>query len=195
MNEESFDRRRFIKVSTTTVASLLVGCPEKSTVKRATSDVADTSSASQRDGRRDPTSEGELRPAATQGGGQEGQLSDCAVTSRDITGPYWRKGIPVRNQFDVYGHSGQALTLSGVVRDKSCRPIPDAVIEMWHANPTSIQAHALSARDSVDYDMASPAFRYYGQFATDQRGEYSMSTKKPGWYLNGDPVISTSRST
>jgi len=57
---------------------------------------------------------------------------------------------------------------------------------MWHASPTVALADALSPADSVDYDLGSSTFRYYGQFATGQRGEYSMSTKKPGWYLNGD---------
>ena len=56
---------------------------------------------------------------------------------------------------------------------------------MWHAHPSSIAAADLSSDDSVDYDTGSPDFRYYGQFATDARGRYEMSTKKPGWYLNG----------
>ena len=70
--------------------------------------------------------------------------------------------------------------------------LTNAVIEMWHALPTDVPVGRLSERDSVDYDTRSQEFRYYGQFATDGRGEYAMSTKKPGWYLNGQtfgPVI------
>ena len=164
MTDKPFDRRHFIKVSTTTVAALVVGCSEKGTIKRWT-----------------PTSQAPAPPPSV----PQESFTHCGLTSRDITGPYWRKGIPVRSRFDVYDHPGQKLNLSGVVRDRSCRPIPDAVVEMWHANPTVVSANALSPGDSVDYDMATPAFRYYGQFATDQRGAYAMSTMKPGWYLNG----------
>ncbi len=170
MTLKPFDRRKFLKVSTTTVASLLVGCPEKSTVKRwktAGRSAAPAGAPVPEESPNSPT-------------------PNCAKTSRDITGPYWRKGIPVRHQFDLYDDSGQTLSLSGVVLDERCRPIQNAVIEMWHASPTVALADALSPADSVDYDLGSSTFRYYGQFATGQRGEYSMSTKKPGWYLNGD---------
>ena len=111
------------------------------------------------------------------------QVDNCRRTTRDITGPYWREGIPIRNDFDLYGQSGSRLTLSGFVQDANCRPIPNAVIEMWHAHPSSIAA-ADHRPMILDYDTGSPHFRYYGQFATDARGRYEMSTKL-GWYLNG----------
>ena len=111
--------------------------------------------------------------------------AQCAGTSKDITGPYWREGIPIRSDFDLYGQRGHKLTLSGKVRGEDCEPLANAVIEMWHASPTLLPANALSRTDSVGYDTSSPRFRYYGQFATDANGEYTMSTLKPGWYLNG----------
>jgi catechol 1,2-dioxygenase len=193
MQRDPFDRRRFLKVSTTTVASLLIGCSDKGTVKHvdpmgSEGDQAFGAAPAPASGTA-PTSS--IDPAAPRSGGERPvdsgrPPSQCAATSGDITGPYWRKGIPIRHDFDVYGHSGDGLTLSGTVRDATCQPIPNAVIEMWHATPTVVTADALSPSDSVDYDMNSAAFRYYGQFATDQRGQYSMTTKKPGWYLNGD---------
>ena len=167
MTRDQFDRRRFITASATATASLLIGCPEE---------------ASSEAGRPQPTQDahgGHSSPEATTSSGR------CAPTTKDITGPFWREGIPIRNHFDVHGHAGTPLMLSGVVRDGTCKPIAKAVIEMWHAAPTVKTAKSLTPGDSVAYDTMSPVFRYYGQFATNERGEYKLSTKKPGWYLNG----------
>ena len=175
MNRHSPTRRLFCKLSATTLFSFIVGCLEKAikpvSKKRLTA-VSRTPAPS-------PPQHGRTSPS-----NQSNNL--CRTTSRDITGPFWRDGVPIRNHFDLFGHKGQKLSLSGYVRDSRCHPIPDAVIEMWHAHPTTISADALTRKDSVDYDMKSPAFRYYGQFATNGLGHYSMTTQKPGWYLNGD---------
>ena len=162
MTQDTLNRRRFLLMTTTTVASILVGCQDKQTILRAQSESLDASAMM--------PSSGDLR---------------CETTSKDITGPYWRPGIPVRQNFDLYGHEGARITLTGRVRDEKCRPVSNAVIEMWHARPTRTPANALTRLDSVDYDMTGPAFRYYGQFATDAQGRWQITTKKPGWYLNG----------
>ena len=36
----------------------------------------------------------------------DSQVDNCRKTTRDIAGPYWREGIPIRNDFDLYGQSG-----------------------------------------------------------------------------------------
>ena len=94
MTIDTVNRRKFLKVSTTTMATLLSGCSEKGTVKPS------------------PTVEtGPSHPPVPvqndESGGQ--QIAEtCSGTSSDITGPYWRKGIPIRSQFDVHGHAGQS---------------------------------------------------------------------------------------
>ena len=168
------DRRNFITLSTAAaVASLVFGCSKKRTVSNMPQPLLDPSAQT--------VSQGEISSVveATSGEGS------CMPTSADITGPFWRKGIPVRHDFDLFDDEGQKLTLMGRVLDGKCQPVPQAVVEMWHASPTSLAVDQLSSRDAVDYDVSSPAFRYYGQFATDSAGRYEMRTKKPGWYLNG----------
>ena len=174
MSRKPINRRAFIKVSSAGVASLLIGCRENSRFKDLPPDTLNKSNEPHSSGR-----SSEENPV------QNTQAAQCAATSDDITGPYWRDGIPVRNEFDLYGHPGQKLRLSGTVRDERCEPIANAVIEMWHAAPTEVSASALSPADSVGYDTKSPRFRYYGQFATDAQGAYAVTTLKPGWYLNG----------
>ena len=164
MGRSSFNRRHFLLNGSAGVASLLLGCSEKSAYKG-------------------PPGEALSKQGAD--AGDPDQQTSCIATSPDITGPYWREGIPIRNNFDLYGHRGQRLVLRGRVQDGACRPIADAVIEMWHAHPSAIPAESLTPADTVGYDTASEGFRYYGQFSTDSEGTYTLTTLKPGWYLNG----------
>lgn len=125
-------------------------------------------------------------PKADGGGGTGGTASDagqapapdsgpqvCAETGADIEGPYYRPGIPVRDDLDLYGDEGEALIFAGTVTDQQCRPIENAVVEIWQANP------------SGDYDTQSDEKRYYAQVATDGSGAYAFKTLMPGRYLNG----------
>jgi catechol 1,2-dioxygenase len=93
--------------------------------------------------------------------------------------------VPVRTELDLYGDAGISLTVSGVVQDLECNPIPGAIVEIWHADPTTTAAGDLVGSDSVDYDNTSSEMRYRGQMAADSEGRYSFHTKKPGWYMNG----------
>jgi protocatechuate 3,4-dioxygenase beta subunit len=109
----------------------------------------------------------------------------CAPTDPDIPGPFYRPGVPIRSDLDLYGDAGVRLTLSGLVLGLDCNPIPDAVVEIWHADPTTVPVEELTAADSVDYDHTSAEMRYRGQIATDADGRYTFHTKKPGWYRVG----------
>ena len=210
MTNDKLDRRKFLKVSTTGVATILVACSQKSSSDDSTMN-PDASSSDQTvptdgavDGGRGmnntadaggQTDVGQDAATADAGGqtdvGQDAATTDaqtvqnCDRTSSDITGPYWREGIPVRSDFDLYGDAGEHLTLNGRVQDPNCTPISNAVIEMWHADPTTVAAEDLTNADTVDYDTNGPEYKYYGQFSTDANGRYEMTTKKPGWYLNG----------
>ena len=68
---------------------------------------------------------------------------------------------------------GEPLLLDGQVLDGNCQPIPNATVQIWHANPSGA------------YDNNSSELRYYGQTGTDAEGGYSFQTLMPGRYLNG----------
>ena len=97
----------------------------------------------------------------------------CEPTDGDIQGPYYREGIPIRDNLDLYGDEGEGFILAGTVTDEACEPIANAVVEIWQANP------------SGDYDTSSPEKRYYAQLATDGAGAFAFTTLMPGRYLNG----------
>lgn len=88
-----------------------------------------------------------------------------ARTEPNIEGPFFRAGAPFR---DALGHG---LVIGGTVRDTACRPMRDAVMEVWHANAEG------------EYDLSG--YTYRGRLRTDDAGRYRISTIVPGRYLNG----------
>src|SRR5258708_12026109 len=67
------------------------------------------------------------------GAAPDGSASSCIPTTADIEGPYYRPGIPVRSELDLYGDPGERLRLSGVVLDVNCEPIQNATVEIWNS--------------------------------------------------------------
>jgi protocatechuate 3,4-dioxygenase beta subunit len=106
----------------------------------------------------------------------------CEASPGSIEGPFYRPGIPIRSNLDLYGDAGVPVRLRGRVTDGECLPVVGAIVELWHASP--------SAPDRVPGDVdanydATVEYRYYGQVATDAEGRYAFDTLRPGWYLNG----------
>jgi protocatechuate 3,4-dioxygenase beta subunit len=107
---------------------------------------------------------------------------DCEPSPPSIEGPFYRPGIPIRTDLDLYGDPGIALHMSGRVYDTSCNPVANAVVEIWHATP--VTPAGMPGDIDATYD-ATREYRYYGQTATDGEGHYHFDTLQPGWYLNG----------
>ena len=61
-----------------------------------------------------------------------------------------------------------AVALSGFVLSRSCRPLADAVVDLWHAD------------DAGEYD--NRGFRLRGFVRTDAQGRYAFRTIRPGNY-------------
>ncbi|HET6582754.1 MAG TPA: hypothetical protein VFG69_04890 [Nannocystaceae bacterium] len=117
----------------------------------------------------------------TGGSSETGEVA-CEPSPPSIEGPFYRPGIPVRSDLDIYGDEGLPVHMSGRVLDSSCQPVANAVVEIWHAAPIppGTEPEAFDAT----YDDTRE-FRYYGQVATDANGRYEFVTLRPGWYLNG----------
>ena len=74
-----------------------------------------------------------------------------------------------------------------------CTPIANAIVEIWHARPSTITIDQLNERTTVEYDNTSSEHEYRGQMRTDAQGRYQFHTLKPGWYMNGGPYAGTYR--
>ena len=185
-----YTRRAFMSIGLVGLSGLVLNCSSKSPKLRGKETGIldppgrDTSASGQRlhdSGQRLQDSGQRLQDsgrADTAGVGDTAGAVDtgprvCNETSPNIEGPFWVPGVPERSELDLYDDDGISLTISGQVTDTDCNPIPGAVVEVWHANPSGI------------YDNHSPKKRYRGQLAADASGHYSFHTLKPGWYLNG----------
>ena len=72
----------------------------------------------------------ESKPTKTAESHVAGRSADCKPTQPDMLGPFYEPGAPVRTSVGSgYGLSGTVLAAEG------CKPIRDARIEFWLANP------------------------------------------------------------
>jgi catechol 1,2-dioxygenase len=96
-----------------------------------------------------------------------GRPAKCKPTQPDMLGPFYEPGAPVRTSV------GSGYVLSGtVLAAAECKPIPNARIEFWLANPRG------------DYDDAHRATVFAGQ-----RGEYRLESNVPVSYGGRPPHI------
>jgi len=77
---------------------------------------------------------------------------------------------------------GQIVYVMGQVRDRHCRPIEGAVVEIWQASENGRYRHP---RDRDNPAPLDPAFQYWGKNVTDKEGRYLFKTIKPGSYQAG----------
>ena len=96
-----------------------------------------------------------------------GGPAKCKPTQPDMLGPFYEPGAPVRTSV------GSGYLLSGtVLTAEECKPIPNARIEFWLANPRG------------DYDDAHRATVLAGQ-----RGGYRLESNVPVSYGGRPPHI------
>ena len=96
-----------------------------------------------------------------------GGPANCKPTQPDMLGPFYEPGAPVRTSV------GSGYVLSGAVLDaKDCRPIRNARIEFWLANPRG------------EYDDSHRATVFAGE-----RGGYRFESNVPVSYGGRPPHI------
>jgi protocatechuate 3,4-dioxygenase beta subunit len=91
-----------------------------------------------------------------------------APTVRQTEGPYFKPSSPQRADLVEPGSKARPLELSGQVLTRTCRPVPRALVDLWHAD------------ERGDYDNAG--FRYRGHLFTDAEGRYRFRTIVPALY-------------
>ncbi len=100
------------------------------------------------------------QPAAPEAG-------ELQQTHREIDGPYFRLGAPMRSNLLEPGDRPE-LVLSGTVMNENGVPIPGAIVNLWSSDAAG------------NYDMIG--YRYHGYVATDADGRYEFTTIVPGCY-------------
>lgn len=116
-------------------------------------------------------------------------LESCGLTPAQTEGPFY----PVNDQADkdndltlVSGKSEQAkgeiIFLKGIVQDDQCRPVSNALVEIWQACASGKYNHP-GDPNTAELD---PNFQYWGRSVTNKKGEYAFKTVRPGHYRATD---------
>jgi catechol 1,2-dioxygenase len=118
----------------------------------------------------------------TSGGGGAGVGAGVGAegkTDSALLGPFWRKSAP---EFEL-GASiargeeafapGQALWVSGRVRDEQGRALAGAVVDVWQASPVGLYENQ---------DQRQPDMNLRGRFRTDPQGRFDFRSVRPAGY-------------
>jgi protocatechuate 3,4-dioxygenase beta subunit len=93
---------------------------------------------------------------------------DNMPTAAQTEGPYFTPNSPERSVLREAGMPGTPMALAGVVLTRSCRPVAQALVEIWHAD------------DAGNYD--NEGYRLRGHQFTAADGTYRFDTIVPGLY-------------
>jgi protocatechuate 3,4-dioxygenase beta subunit len=103
-----------------------------------------------------------LLPATPQCG------DDHEPTPRQTEGPYFTPNSPERASLIETGMTGDRIALVGFVLDRRCRPVPGALLDLWHCD-------ADGRYDNVGYRLRGHQF-------CDAEGRFVFETIVPGRY-------------
>lgn len=98
-----------------------------------------------------------------------------APTPGQTVGPFFHDALPFADGPRLASADDpHALTLHGVVYDGHGEPVPDALVELWQADP---DGRVPQVPGSLSRDGA--AFTGFGRAATDSDGRYGFATIRP----------------
>lgn len=102
----------------------------------------------------------------------DGGPTSCNATLRDLEGPYYEAGAPVRSaQLALANEPGVRLLVEGRILGPGCAPLVGYALDVWQA-------------DAGGNYYAGPAnaFRLRGKIVSDAQGRYRFETVLPGRY-------------
>lgn len=73
---------------------------------------------------------------------------------------------------------GERIIVTGRILDENNDPVPNALVELWQANSCGRYIHKVDQHDAP----IDPNFNGAGRVLTNDKGEYSFTTIKPGAY-------------
>ena len=99
-------------------------------------------------------------------------------TASQTVGPFFSIGFSgmCRAEFVPHAAAGASITVRGRVLDGDGCPVPDAVLEIWHADGDG----NYSARGDADKNAAGGVPPGFGRIATNDEGEFRFTARRPG---------------
>jgi len=92
----------------------------------------------------------------------------CARTPNQTEGPFFKTQTPLRASFLEKDSPRTRLVVTGQVLSARCQPVPNALLEFWHAD------------EAGEYD--NKGYRYRGHQHADAQGRYRLETILPAEY-------------
>lgn len=100
------------------------------------------------------------------------------ATTLQTVGPFFSIGLTWLKQDNLAGPgvSGERVSIEGRVLDGDGKPVPDAMLELWHANAHGKYAHP----EDQQGKPLEAGFKGFGRVPTDDKGKFRFTTIKPG---------------
>jgi protocatechuate 3,4-dioxygenase beta subunit len=119
--------------------------------------------------------------AAVAGSSAANLSADCVLTPSETEGPYYVKASKVRSDM-TEGRAGAPLRLSLIVLNaRTCQAIPDAMVDVWHADAEGVYSAYPGQGDSRSQDTTGQTFLRAVQ-VTGADGQATFNSIYPGWY-------------
>lgn len=108
-------------------------------------------------------------------------------TAWQTVGPFFSIGLSPMSRAELVPHAaaGKSVTVGGRVFDGDGHPVPDAVLEIWHADGSG----EYDSRDEPSVKAPCGIPPGFGRIATNDEGEFRFSTKKPGAVREKDGAV------
>ncbi|WP_044562899.1 catechol 1,2-dioxygenase [Azospirillum sp. B4] len=106
----------------------------------------------------------------------DAEAGTAGGTPRTIEGPLYVAGAPLergRARLDDGSDAGEVLVMHGRVLSTDGQPIPDAIVDVWHANTLGNYSH---------FDTSQSAYNYRRRIQTDAEGRYWFRSILPSGY-------------
>lgn len=94
-------------------------------------------------------------------------------------GPYYKTGNFTRSDI-VEGQPGMPMSLTLTVVDTNCKPIPNATVDIWHANALGQYSGVTDLKEGCATCGNATFLR--GSQTTNAQGQVTFQTIFPGWY-------------
>lgn len=94
--------------------------------------------------------------------------ADQKPTMEKDAGPFFRPNSPLKQDLFPDSPGGERITVAGFVVDTACNPIPQSLLEIWHADQNGA------------YDQTG--YRLRGHQFSDERGRWWFNTIVPALY-------------
>ena len=98
-------------------------------------------------------------------------------TPSQTVGPFFSIGLAPLNRTNLAeGSASEQITIRGRVLDGDGHGVPDALLEIWRADPDGRYPHP---EDTQSQNTAASFFGF-GRSPTDEQGQFSFITTRPG---------------